>query len=164
VIIYTDGGCVPNPGLGGWAAILCCGEHVKEISGGQKDTTNNRMELTAAVNALSALKRPCRVRVFTDSEYLRRGVTEWLPLWQERGWKRKGGELKNIDLWQQLTHLVQRHEVQWNWVRGHAGDPLNERCDFLVRQAIEMEREKEEISPAKIDSSAKQSRSKDNSP
>jgi len=136
VIIYTDGACDPNPGPGGWAAILSYGRHEKTLSGSDPATTNNRMELTAAFQALQALQRPCRVVLHTDSEYLRQGITEWLPNWQARGWRRKGGELSNIDLWQALAAQVERHEVEWRWVRGHAGDPLNERVDTLAQAAI----------------------------
>jgi ribonuclease HI len=136
VAIYTDGACDPNPGPGGWAAILRFGRHEKALSGSDPATTNNRMELTAALQALQALKRPCQVILHTDSEYLRQGITEWLPNWQARGWRRKGGELSNVDLWQALAAEVERHEVEWRWVRGHAGDPLNERVDALARAAI----------------------------
>jgi len=137
VEIYTDGGCIPNPGTGGWSAILKYGETFKELSGFETNTTNNRMELTAAVNALAALKKPCRVRIFTDSEYLRKGITEWIPFWKTNGWKRKGGALKNIDLWKTLDKLAQKHLVEWHWVQGHSGNPMNERCDALVKKAIE---------------------------
>jgi ribonuclease HI len=136
VTIYTDGACMPNPGPGGWAAILKFGEHTRELSGSEADTTNNRMELTAAVQALQALTRPCQVDFYTDSEYLKRGITEWLPGWRRRGWKRKDGELKNVDLWQALDAAITAHTITWNWVRGHAGNPLNERVDWLARQAI----------------------------
>jgi ribonuclease HI len=135
VTIYTDGGCDPNPGPGAWAAILRYGGHEKELTGVEPDTTNNRMELTAAIQALRALTRPSQVELHTDSEYLRRGVTEWLPGWRQRGWKRKGGALANVELWQELDSLVQQHQVSWHWVRGHAGNPLNERVDALVRKA-----------------------------
>jgi len=136
VTIYTDGACQGNPGPGGWAAVLYAGRNTKEISGGEPETTNNRMELTAAIRALQALKRACKVELFTDSEYLRRGVTEWLPGWKARGWKRKGGALLNVDLWQALDGLLATHQVNWHWVRGHAGDARNERVDQLARQAI----------------------------
>lgn len=140
VVIYTDGGCAPNPGVGGWAAILRYGDKEKTLSGGAAETTNNRMELTAAVNALSALTRRCNVRLFTDSQYLRQGVTEWLPAWKRRGWKRGQGELKNLDLWKRLDALSQKHSIQWRWVQGHSGDPANDRCHNLVRQAIQAQR------------------------
>jgi len=135
VIIYTDGGSDPNPGLGGWAALLRFGAHEKELTGAERDTTNNRMELTAAIEALRALKQPCRVDLYTDSQYLRQGITEWLPAWRARGWRRKGGALKNKDLWQALDKLVEEHEVTWNWVRGQAGDRHNQRVDRLAGEA-----------------------------
>ena len=136
VTIYTDGGCEPNPGTGGWAAILSCDGKHKELSGGAPNTTNNRMELTAALEALKALKRPCTVLLYTDSEYVKKGITEWLPSWKRRGWKRKTGGIKNLDLWQELDALAQTHDIEWRWVRGHSGDPFNERCDELASQAI----------------------------
>ena len=135
VVIYTDGGCDPNPGPGGWAALLRHGKHEKVLSGSEPVSTNNRMELTAAIQALGALKGPCQVDLYTDSEYLRRGISEWLPAWRSRGWKRKGGALANLDLWQTLDALVQQHQVSWHWVRAHAGDRDNARVDALVRQA-----------------------------
>lgn len=136
VTIYTDGACEPNPGPGGWAALLLFGRHEKVLRGADSDTTNNRMELTAAVEALRALSQPARVDIYTDSEYLRRGITEWLPDWRRRGWKRKGGKLANIDLWQGLEAALKGHEVSWHWVRGHAGDRYNQRVDNLARQAM----------------------------
>jgi ribonuclease HI len=136
VTIYTDGACSPNPGPGGWAAILCCGASEKVLSGGERNTTNNRMELTAALQALLALKKPCQVEVVTDSEYLRRGITEWLPGWKIRNWQRKGGTLANIDLWKALDAALIQHKVTWKWVRGHAGHQYNQRADELARQAI----------------------------
>jgi ribonuclease HI len=136
VTIYTDGACEPNPGQGGWAALLLFGKNEKELSGSEKHTTNNRMELTAAVSALSALKDACQVDLYTDSEYLRRGITEWLPDWRRRGWKRKTGQLKNIDLWQALEACLAEHNITWHWVRGHAGNQFNQRVDRLARQAI----------------------------
>jgi ribonuclease HI len=137
VTIYTDGGCEPNPGPGAWAAVLIHGKTRKEICGTDPDTTNNRMELTAALQSLLSLNTKCRVILFTDSEYLKKGITEWLPLWKRRNWTRKGGELKNVDLWQQLDEMVEKHEVEWRWVRGHVGIRENERCDAMVSQAIE---------------------------
>ncbi|GMW03728.1 MAG: ribonuclease H [Candidatus Hydrogenedentota bacterium] len=137
VTIYTDGGCRPNPGVGGWAAVLRYGEKVKELSGGEPESTNNRMELTAAVCALEALKKPCKIEFHTDSEYLKRGITEWMPGWKRRGWVRKEGALKNVDLWQRLDKAIGDHEIDWRWVRGHNGNPDNERCDELATQAIE---------------------------
>lgn len=136
VIIYTDGGCDPNPGVGGWGVVMAYKGHTRELSGGEADTTNNRMEMTAAIRALEALKRPCSVVISTDSEYLQKGVTAWMPGWKKRNWKRKGGPVKNLDLWQRLDELIQPHEVRWQWVRGHAGNPLNERCDELAGAAI----------------------------
>lgn len=136
VCIYTDGGCDPNPGVGGWAAILSYKEHYRELSGGEPDSTNNRMELTADIEGLSALTRVSEVVVYTDSEYVKKGITEWLPAWKRRGWVRKGGEIKNLDLWKRLDVLHQKHNVEWRWVKGHAGDPMNERCDELAGQAI----------------------------
>ena len=137
VIIYTDGGADPNPGPGGWGALLiAAGGRSKELSGAERATTNNRMELTAALEALRALKRPCRVDFYTDSQYLRRGVTEWLAAWQARGWRRKGDKaVENLDLWQALQKEVARHEIAWHWVKGHAGDAHNERVDRLATAA-----------------------------
>ena len=140
VVVYTDGACDPNPGFGGWAAILLYKGRCRELSGGERSTTNNRMEMTAAIKALEALKRRCAVVVSTDSEYLKRGITEWVPVWRRRNWKRKGGELKNVELWQRLDELTRQHDVQWRWVRGHAGDPLNERCDELATQEVAKQR------------------------
>ena len=136
VTIYTDGACSPNPGPGGWAALLRFGGQEKELSGCEPETTNNRMELTAAVKALQALKRPCKVNFYTDSEYLKRGITEWLPGWRARNWKRKGGALANVDLWQELDATLRSHEINWHWVRGHAGNRDNQRVDRLAREAI----------------------------
>lgn len=138
VTIYTDGGADPNPGTGGWAAILIdrASGKAKEISGGEPRATNNRMELTAAIRALESLKRPCRVHLFTDSQYLRKGITEWLPGWIARGWRRKEGELQNEDLWRRLAELIGLHEVHWDWVRGHAGNKWNERADELATLEI----------------------------
>lgn len=136
VTIYTDGACSGNPGPGGWAALLRFGAHQKEISGAEAHTTNNRMELMAAIESLALLKRACAVTIYTDSEYLKRGVTEWMPGWKRRGWKRKGGELLNVDLWQKLDHLLQQHRVAWQWVKGHANHAENERVDALACAAI----------------------------
>ncbi len=132
VIIYTDGACDPNPGPGGWAALLQFGQHEKELTGAEKDTTNNRIELTAVISALNALKQPCQVQLHTDSQYAQRGVTEWLAGWKAKGWKK----VQNRDLWEQLDAAIQRHEIEWHWVRGHAGDPLNERVDRLAVSMI----------------------------
>jgi ribonuclease HI len=138
ITIYTDGGADPNPGAGGWAAILLdlAGGKVRELSGGEPRATNNRMELTAAIRGLEALKRPCRVRLYTDSLYLRKGITEWLPGWIARGWRRKDGELQNEDLWRRLAELIREHEVRWDWVKGHAGNRWNERADELATLEI----------------------------
>jgi len=140
VVIYTDGACSGNPGPGGWGAILVSGAHRKEISGGKRQTTNNRMELAAAIEALKILKEPAVVDLFTDSTYLKRGMTEWLPTWKKNDWKRQSGKrllpVKNEDLWRELDRLVGRHQVTFHWVEGHAGHPQNERCDRLARQAI----------------------------
>ncbi len=136
VTIYTDGACEPNPGSGGWAALLQFGKHEKKLSGAELHTTNNRMELTAAAQALRALIEPCRVEFYTDSEYLRRGITEWLPDWRRRGWKRKSGKLANIDLWQALEASLQEHEITWHWVRGHAGNQYNQQVDRMARKAM----------------------------
>jgi ribonuclease HI len=136
ILIYTDGGADPNPGIGGWAAILKYGRREKLLSGNEPDTTNNRMELQAAISALQALKRPCQISFYTDSEYLRQGITQWIDRWEASGWKRKGGKpVPNVDLWQKLQRLVKQHDIDWHWVKGHAGDPLNERVDQLARQA-----------------------------
>jgi ribonuclease HI len=137
VEIHTDGACSGNPGPGGWAALLRWRGHEKELSGGEPLTTNNRMELRAAIAALEALKRPMRVRLHTDSEYLRQGITRWLPAWKARGWRTADEKpVKNLDLWQRLEAAVTRHRVEWVWTRGHAGDPLNERVDRLARAAV----------------------------
>jgi ribonuclease HI len=133
VIVYTDGACKGNPGPGGWGALLIAGDHRKELYGGESPTTNNRMELTAAIEALAALKRPCRVQLYTDSQYVRLGITEWLPQWKRRGWKTADKKpVKNDDLWKKLESQIERHEVHWHWVRGHAGNPGNERADELA--------------------------------
>jgi ribonuclease HI len=142
VTIYTDGGAEPNPGTGGWAAILLnpATGKVKELSGGEPHTTNNRMELTAAMRALEALNQPCRVQLFTDSQYLRKGITQWLPGWIARGWRRKDGELQNEDLWRRLSELIRQHRIDWKWVKGHAGNRWNERADELATAAIRQQR------------------------
>ena len=137
VQVYTDGACDPNPGPGGWAALLRFGRNEKELSGSEPETTNNCMELTAVVQALQTLNRPCRVDLYTDSEYVKRGVTEWLPEWRRRNWRRKGGKLANVDLWQALDAGLIQHQVQWHWIRGHAGQRDNERVDRLARRAIQ---------------------------
>ncbi len=137
VEIWTDGACSGNPGPGGWGAVLRYGEAEKELSGGENETTNNRMELLAAINALEALTRPCVVDLTTDSQYVRKGMTEWLRGWKAKGWKTASKQpVKNKDLWQRLDELTQKHEVAWHWVKGHAGHPENERCDELARGEI----------------------------
>ena len=136
--IYTDGACRGNPGPGGWAALLVSGAHEREISGAEALTTNNRMELLAVIRALEALKRPVRGRVYTDSQYVRRGITEWLPAWKARGWRTAGrAPVKNQDLWQRLEQLSAAHQLEWHWVPGHAGVPGNERVDRLANEAID---------------------------
>jgi len=134
--VYTDGACTGNPGPGGWGAVLLRDGKKKRISGGEAYTTNNRMELTAALSALQLIDKPSQIALYTDSEYLKKGITEWLPGWKARNWKRKGGALANIDLWQALDQALQRHTVSWHWVRGHAGHLLNEEADRLARKAI----------------------------
>ncbi|MCA9977342.1 MAG: ribonuclease HI [Anaerolineales bacterium] len=136
VTIYSDGGADPNPGIGGWAAILRYGEHEKVLTGNAPHATNNSMELQAAIAALQALKRPCQIEFHTDSEYLRQGITQWIEKWAANNWKLKGGKpVSNDDLWQQLWPLTKKHTISWHWVKGHAGDPLNEMVDTLARQA-----------------------------
>lgn len=134
VTIYTDGACSGNPGPGGWGAILRFGAHEKELSGGEEQTTNNRMELTAAIEALNALKRPCAVDLYTDSTYVRSGIKEWMFGWKRRDWRTADNKpVKNADLWQALDAARERHDVTWHWVKGHAGHPDNERADELAR-------------------------------
>ncbi|NVN13120.1 MULTISPECIES: ribonuclease HI [Nguyenibacter] len=136
VEIWTDGGCKPNPGPGGWAALLKFRGSEREISGGAAETTNNRMELTAAAEALEALKRPCRVVLHTDSEYVRNGITRWHTGWVRRNWRNAAGDpVANMDLWRRLLDVSARHEVSWRWVRGHSGDENNERVDRLATEA-----------------------------
>ena len=138
VEIYTDGACRGNPGPGGWGALLSSGEHEKELSGAEPLTTNNRMELTAVIRALEALKRPSEVRIFTDSEYVRRGITEWVKSWKARGWKTADRKpVKNQDLWERLDALAAGHKIEWRWVKGHSGVPGNERVDRLANEAID---------------------------
>ena len=137
VVIHSDGACHGNPGPGGWAAVLVCGPQRREISGGVPATTNNRMELQAALEALSALNQPCSVEFHTDSNYLRDGITKWLHGWKRNGWRtRTKAPVKNEDLWRRLDAAVTRHQVKWNWVKGHAGDAGNECCDELATAAI----------------------------
>jgi ribonuclease HI len=139
VDIYTDGACRGNPGPGGWAAYLSIeGASEKEISGAERLTTNNRMELTAVIRALESLKRPAQVRLYTDSEYVRKGITEWVKNWKARGWKTADKKpVKNQDLWEELDALASGHEIEWHWVKGHAGVPGNERVDRLANEAID---------------------------
>ncbi len=135
VVAYTDGACKGNPGPGGWGVWMVSGPHEKELWGGEASTTNNRMELTAAVQALTVLKKPCSVIIYTDSEYVRKGITEWISGWQRRGWKTADNKpVKNADLWQALQAAESKHKVEWRWVKGHAGDPGNERADGLANR------------------------------
>lgn len=137
VTIYTDGACSGNPGPGGWGAILRYGKTEKELYGGEPDTTNNRMELQAAISALTALKRPCKVDLYTDSEYVRNGITQWIAGWKARGWKTAAKKpVKNAELWQALEEAADRHDITWHWVKGHAGHPENERADELARRGV----------------------------
>jgi len=138
VTIYTDGACSDNPGPGGWGALMQFGAHERELKGGEPQTTNNRMELFAAIAALEALKRPCTVNLHTDSTYLRDGITKWIINWKRNGWKTAAKKpVKNVDLWQRLEAAIQRHEIAWHWVKGHAGDPGNEAADALARQGLD---------------------------
>ncbi len=137
VIVFTDGACSGNPGPGGWGAILIFGEHRKELSGGEANTTNNRMELTGAIAALETLNRACTVDLNTDSNYLRDGITKWIHGWKRNGWKTADKQpVKNIDLWQRLDAALKQHEIRWHWVKGHAGDAENERADELARDGM----------------------------
>lgn len=138
VIIYTDGACKGNPGPGGWGAWLRSGEHEREIWGGETQTTNNRMELTAVIESLAALKAPSRVTLHLDSEYVRNGITSWIHNWKRRGWRTASNQaVKNVDLWQRLDALTQAHQIDWRWVRGHAGDEGNERADALANRGVD---------------------------
>ncbi|MDA7947294.1 MAG: ribonuclease HI [Hyphomicrobiaceae bacterium] len=137
VVIYTDGACSGNPGPGGWGAILIHGGHEKELKGGEPETTNNRMELTAAIEALNALKKPCSIDLHTDSNYLRDGITSWIENWKRNGWRTANKKpVKNADLWEQLEAARAPHDVRWHWVKGHAGHPENERADALAREGM----------------------------
>lgn len=141
VEIWTDGACKGNPGPGGWGAWLKSGLHERELFGGARETTNNRMELQAVIEALGSLKRRCRVVLHTDSQYVQLGITEWLPNWVRRGWKTAGNKaVKNADLWQQLAYAATRHDVEWRWVKGHAGVVGNERADALANRGVELAR------------------------
>lgn len=136
--IHTDGACSGNPGPGGWGALLLYGKTEKELSGGESLTTNNRMELMAAICASESLKKPCRIALYTDSQYVQKGITEWLPGWIRKGWKNSKGEpVKNQDLWQRLQEASSPHRIEWKWVKGHAGHAENERVDALARRAAE---------------------------
>lgn len=138
VIIYTDGACRGNPGPGGWGAILLYGDKEKELFGGEPETTNNRMELMAAIVALETLNAPCQVVLTTDSKYVMDGITKWMANWKKRGWKTASKQpVKNVDLWQRLDAAVQRHEIDWQWVKGHSGHPGNERADALANRGID---------------------------
>ena len=137
VVMYTDGACKGNPGVGGWGVSLQYGQHHKELFGGEAETTNNRMELTAAIEGLKQLKQACKVTIYTDSKYVMQGMEEWLAGWKARGWKTASkSPVKNVDLWQQLDDLVGKHEVTWQWVKGHAGDEGNERADELANMGV----------------------------
>lgn len=140
--IWTDGACSGNPGPGGWGALMISGEHEKELFGGEAETTNNRMEMMAAIQALSALKGPSKVRLHTDSTYLKDGLTKWIHGWKRNGWKTAAKKpVKNKDLWQMLEEATRRHDIEWVWVKGHAGDPGNERADELARAGIDQIRQ-----------------------
>ena len=139
VEIYTDGACKGNPGIGGWGALLRYAGHEREIFGGEKLTTNNRMELLAAIRALESLKRPCKVHLHTDSQYVQKGISQWIDSWKVRNWRTSGKKpVKNEDLWKLLDHLTQQHEIEWCWVRGHSGNDDNERADELANRGVEM--------------------------
>lgn len=138
VEVFTDGACRGNPGPGGWGAVLRYNGREKDIYGGEAQTTNNRMELMAAIKALESLRRPCRVVLTTDSQYLRKGITEWMPSWKRRGWRTADKKpVKNVELWQRLDELAQRHDVDWRWVRGHSGHAENERADVLANRGVD---------------------------
>ncbi|HEU5046765.1 MAG TPA: ribonuclease HI [Rickettsiales bacterium] len=137
VTIYTDGACSGNPGPGGWGAVMLYNDREKELSGGEAETTNNRMELMAAIEALNSLKKPCKVNLYTDSNYVRQGITGWIFGWKKNNWRTADKKpVKNADLWQLLDEAARKHDVQWHWVKGHNGDPLNERADELARKGI----------------------------
>ena len=144
VELYTDGACSGNPGPGGWGCILRFKGVEKELCGGEDATTNNRMEMKAVISGLEALKRPCTIDVYTDSQYVQKGITEWIWAWKKRGWKTADNKpVKNADLWQELDSLVRKHKVSWHWVKGHAGHPENERADALARQGLQEARNPE---------------------
>lgn len=143
VTLYTDGACKGNPGIGGWGVLMQSGPHEKTLSGGEQHTTNNRMELTAVIEGLRALNRPCRIDIYTDSRYVIQGMTEWLPSWQARNWQTASKKLvKNKELWQALAIEAAKHQIIWHWVKGHAGHPGNERADELSNQGVEKARQK----------------------
>jgi ribonuclease HI len=136
--IYTDGACKGNPGVGGWGALLVAGKHEKELFGGEQETTNNRMELMAVIQALGALKRPCHIRLHTDSQYVLKGITEWITGWKAKGWRTASkAPVKNVDLWQSLDAAQGTHQIEWIWVKGHAGHAGNERADALANRGVE---------------------------
>ena len=138
IVIYTDGACRGNPGPGGWGALLRYGQHEKTLSGAETHTTNNRMELMAAIQALAAISEPCKIDLHTDSQYLQKGITEWLAGWKKRHWKKSDKKpVKNADLWEALDHEASRHAVTWHWVKGHSGHPENDRVDSIANQAID---------------------------
>lgn len=135
--IYTDGACSGNPGPGGWGAVLIYGDYEKDLFGGEGDTTNNRMEMMAAIEALESLKEPCKIDFYTDSTYVKEGITNWIHGWKKRGWKGANKKpVKNVDLWKRLDEATERHDIDWHWVKGHAGDEMNERADELARRGI----------------------------
>ncbi len=137
ITVYTDGACKGNPGPGGWGALLQYGDKARRLCGGERDTTNNRMELRAAIEALQALKEPCQITLFTDSVYVMQGLTQWLPGWKKRGWLTADKKpVKNQELWQQLDAAAARHQIDWRWVKGHAGDPGNEEADRLANEGV----------------------------
>jgi ribonuclease HI len=151
VTIWTDGACSGNPGPGGWGAVLIAGAREKDISGGEALTTNNRMELTAAISALEALRKPSLVDLHTDSQYLRGGITGWIKAWKKNGWRTKDRKpVKNVDLWERLDSLTQVHEVRWHWVKGHAGAEHNERADALAREGMKPFMKKKKARPAVV--------------
>ncbi len=141
VQIWTDGACSGNPGPGGWGVILVSGEHRKELFGGESDTTNNRMELMAAISALESLRKPCAVTLHIDSQYVRQGITQWIHGWKKNGWKTADKKpVKNTELWLRLDEAARRHQIDWQWVKGHSGDPMNERADELAREGVKAAR------------------------
>lgn len=135
VVIYTDGGCDPNPGPGGWAALILSGGKRQELSGAEPESTNNRMELTAAISALKAIQKPSKITLYTDSQYVQKGIEEWMPKWLEKHWRGTNGPVANRDLWEELLAAREKHQVTWRWLRGHAGNANNERVDYLSRKA-----------------------------